>query len=140
MYIYIYIYIYINNTKYNIYIKYNIKWAGLVRPNRLGRSQPKIVGPISAQTGLGRSRPKKNYHFLLGQTRPRRQGWARIRLAQAKTGRGELFSPHPCMQNATRSECGEGKRNERENEGGRKVTWRGGGCASLAVLRQRLVA
>jgi hypothetical protein len=57
--IFSYIYIYINNTKYNIYnIIYNIKWAGLVRPNRLGRTQPKIVGPISAQNGLGRSRPK----------------------------------------------------------------------------------
>jgi hypothetical protein len=32
------------------------------------------------------------------------------------------------------------KKNKRKNEVGRKVTWRGGGCASLAVLRQRLVA
>ena len=54
--------------------------TGLVRPNQLGRTQSKIVGPISAQNGLGRSRPKTN--TLLGQTRPRRQGWARIRLAQ----------------------------------------------------------
>jgi len=73
-------------------------WAGPAQP----------TGPDSAQNGLGRSRPKKTKHYLLGQTRPRRQGWARIRLAQAKTGRGELFSPHPCMQNATRSACGEG--------------------------------
>ena len=58
MQIFIIFFIYINNTKYNIYI-YNTKWAGLVRPNRLGRTQPKIVGPISAQNGLGRSRPKR---------------------------------------------------------------------------------
>jgi len=115
-------------------------WAGPAQPTGPDSAQncwadfgPKWVGPISAQ--------KKTKHYLLGQTRPRREGWARICLAQAKTGRGELFSPHPCMQNATRSACGEGnEKNKRKNEGGRKVTWRGGGCASLAVLRQRLVA
>jgi len=48
--------------------------------------------------------PKISY-FLLGQTRPRRQGWARISLAQQQSWWGELFSPHPpaerysfCMQ------------------------------------------
>ena len=90
-------------------------WAGPAQPTGPNSAQncwadfgPKWVGPISAQNGLGQSRPKKTKHSLLGQTRPKRQGWARIRLAQAKTGRGELFSPHPCMQNATRSACGEG--------------------------------
>jgi hypothetical protein len=49
--------------------------------------------------------PKKNYYTLLGQTRPRRLGWGRINLAQQQNGRGELFSPRFCMQNAIRSAC-----------------------------------
>jgi len=60
-------------------------WAGL---------NPKV---------LGRSRPKY-YYSLLGQTRPRRQD-----PGPSQNGRGELFSPHPCMQNAIRSACREGK-------------------------------
>jgi len=86
----------------------------------LGRSRPKIIfssGPDPAQkTGLGR-------------TRPRRQGWAgpgpedragpdpaqKAGLGQDppgpdQNGRGELISPHPCMQNAIRSACREGKK------------------------------
>ena len=62
-----------------------------------GPAQP--TGPDSAQNGLGRSRPKTKTHYLLGQTRPRRQGWARIRLAQAKTGRGgNYFPPTPACR------------------------------------------
>jgi len=53
--------------------------------------------------------PKEKYS-LLGQTRPRRQGWARTRLAQTQNGRGELISPRPCMQNAIRSACREGNK------------------------------
>jgi hypothetical protein len=60
----------------------------------------------------------KNYYPLLGQTRPRRLGWARIRLAQAKRA-GGIISPPPlnaerysfCMQRRKR------KKNKRENEG-----------------------
>ena len=83
-------------------------------PKGLGGLAPKGVGPISAH---------KFSYFRLGQTRPRRQGWARIslaqkvnwmghnqpgpekkkkhhrwariRLAQQQNWRGELFSPNP---------------------------------------------
>ena len=73
-------------------------WAGLVRPNQLGRTQPKSVGPISAQ--------QKNSYPLLGQARPRRHGWARIRLAQQPKRAGGIIFPPPlhaerysfCMQ------------------------------------------
>ena len=82
-------------------------WAGPAQPTGPDSAQncwadfgPKWIGPISAQ---------KKYS-LLGQTRPRRQGWARTRLAQTQTGRGELISPHPCMQNAIRSACREGNK------------------------------
>ena len=34
----------------------------------------------------------------MGQTRPRRQGWARIRLAQQLKRAGELFSPTPACR------------------------------------------
>ena len=50
------------------------------------------TGPDSAQWCWADLGPK-NYHSLLGQTRPRRLGWARIRLAQAKNGQGGIISP-----------------------------------------------
>ena len=60
---------------------YNVRWAGLGRPNYLGWTQPPIrVGPISAQQGLGQSRPNKVSYFCLDRTWPRQQGWARISL------------------------------------------------------------
>ena len=73
-------------------------WAGPAQPIGPDSAQncwadfgPKWVGPISAQ--------KKTKHYLLGQTRPRRQGWARIHLTQAKTGRGEIiFPPTPACR------------------------------------------
>jgi len=115
-------------------------WAGPAQP----------TGPDSAQNCwadfgpklLGRSRPKKTKSSLLGQTRPRRQGWARIRLAQAQTGGGELFSPHPCMQNATRSACREGKEKENARMRGKKsyLARRRWLAAFLAVLWWRPVA
>jgi hypothetical protein len=53
----------------------------------------------------------KNYYPLLGQTRPRRLGWARIRLAQqSKRAGGIIFPPDPCMQNDIRSACREEKK------------------------------
>jgi len=84
-------------------------WAGPAQP----------TGPDSAPNVLGRFRPKmywadlgpKNYYPLLGQTRPRRLGWARIRLAQqSKRAGGIIFPPDPCMQNDIRSACREEKK------------------------------
>ena len=124
---FMYIYIYINNTKYNIYIynKYNIKsgwagpnhWAGLSPKQWWAEVGPKkCIGPISAQK-----------YSLLGQTRPRRLGWARTRLAQTQNGRGELISPHPCMQNAIRSACREGNKGITEQGREKSYLARGGG-------------
>ena len=70
--------------------------------------------------------PKEKYS-LLGQTRPRRQGWARTRLAQTQNGRGELISPHPCMQNAIRSACREGNKGITEQGREKSYLARGGG-------------
>ena len=101
----------------------------------MGRGRPKNV--------LGRSRPKKNYYTLLGQTRPRRLGWARINLAQQQNGRGELFSPRFCMQNAIRSACrGKEEIKKRKNEGeeGLPGAEEVVALSLLAVLWRRLVA
>ena len=64
-------------------------WAGPAQP----------TGPDSAQNCWADLGPKQKAHYLLGQTRPRRQGWARIRLAQAKTGQGgNYFPPTPACR------------------------------------------
>jgi len=90
-------------------------WAGPAQP----------TGPDSAQKVLGRFRPKY-YHPLLGQTQPRRGGWARTNLAQRQTLAGELFSPPSCMQNVIRSACKEKKKETGAvMKGGRRITWRG---------------
>ena len=108
-------------------------WAGL-SPKLLGRFRPKMDW-----ADLG---PKKLNIIFWARPGPEDRAGPGSAWPKPKRGGGNYFPPHPCMQNATRSACGEGneKKNKRENEGGRKVTWRGGGCASLAVLRQRLVA
>ena len=79
-------------------------WAGPAQPTGLDSAQkcwadfgPKWIGPISAQ---------KTSIPLLGQARPRRRGWARIRLAQQPKRAGGIISPPPlhverysfCMQ------------------------------------------
>jgi len=88
-------------------------WAGPAQP----------TGPDSAQKMLGRFRPKmdwadlgpKNWYSSLGQTRPRRQGRARICL------HAERYSF--CMQRR--------KKNKHQNKGGGRITWRGGGDGLL---------
>ena len=115
-------------------------WAGPAHPTGPDSAQncwadfgPKWVGPISAQ--------KKLNIILWARPGPEDRAGPGSAWPKPKRGGGNYFPPHPCMQNTTRSACGEGnEKNKRENEGGRKVTWRGGGCASLSVLRQRLVA
>ena len=78
----------------------------------LGRSRPK--------NGLDRFRPKY-YCPLLGQTRPRRLGWARTSLAQQQTLAGGIIFPPPfCMQNVIRSACRNEKKRKCSNEGRRK--------------------
>jgi len=74
------------------------------------------AGP--AQNGLGRSRPKKRTSIPFW-ARPGPEGRAGPGSAwpSNQNGRGELFSPHPCMQNAIRSACRKGKKNEYRNEG-----------------------
>jgi len=91
-------------------------WAGLVRPNQLGRTQPKSVGPISAQNGLGRSRPKK----LISPSGP---GPAqKARLGQdppgpaTKTGGGNYFPPTPACRTLFVLHA-EKKKNKYKNEG-----------------------
>ena len=88
-------------------------WA---RPGPEGRS-----GPDPAQkAGLGRTRPG-----------PDQNGW------------GELISPHPCMQNAIRSACREGKKQMNTRIRGKKsylARRRRWLAAFLAVLWWRLVA
>jgi len=100
-------------------------WAGPAQP----------TGPNSAQNCWADLGPKKNIIFW---ARPGPEYRARPDSAQKaglgqdppgpdQNGRGELISPHPCMQNAIRSACREGKTNKNQNRGGRRVTWRGGG-------------
>jgi len=102
-------------------------WAGPAQPAGPD-SAPKVLGRSRPKNGLGRFRPKY-YYSLLGQTRPRRQVWARIRLDQAKTGGGELFSPHPCMQRRK-------KKINARMRGKKSYLWRGGDGVSL-VCRLR---
>ena len=92
-------------------------WAGPAQP----------TGPDSAQKMLGRFWPKMDWADLSPKTnipfwaRPGLEGRAGPGSAwpRNQNGRGELFSPHPCMQNAIRSACREEKnkyKNEREEE------------------------
>jgi len=114
---FIYIYIYIYNNIKSGWAGPN-HWAGLSPKPRWVEVGPKMywadldpkiyTGPISAQRCTGPILAQKN--SLLSQTRPRRLGWARTRLAQQQNGRGELISPRPCMQNAIRSACREGNK------------------------------
>jgi len=90
-------YIYINNTKYNIY-NIILNRAGPDTAQKYWADfGPKWIGPISAQNNIlfwarpgpeDRAGPDPAQKAGLGRTRPRRQGWARIRLAQTKTGGG----------------------------------------------------
>ena len=119
----------------------------------MGRTQPK-----KGWADLG---PTKSSIFRLGRTWPRQQGWARTSLAHKTQGwartslaqrrknqqcrarislarqhniRGGIIFPLPsCMQNAVRSAC-RGKTTKVQTIRGRKVTWRGGGCALLVWL------
>ena len=62
----------------------------------MGRAGPaQLTGPDSAQKGLGRSRPSRDWAdlgptkssiFRLGRTWPRQQGWARTSLAHKTQG------------------------------------------------------
>jgi len=107
-------------------------WAGPAQP----------TGPDSAQNGLGRSRPKKKLNILFwARPGPEDRAGPGSAWPKPKRGGGNYFPPTPACRTLLVLHAGkETKKNKRENEGGRKVTWRGGGCASLAVLRQRLVA
>jgi hypothetical protein len=133
--------IYISNTKNIIYIIYNIKsgWAG---PKQLGRTQPqKCWADLGPKNGLGRFRPRY-YYTLLGQTRPRRLGWARTSLAQQQTLAGGIIFPPPfCMQNVIRSACRNEKKENAVMKGGGRITWHGGGggacCVSGGVVALR---
>jgi hypothetical protein len=121
---------YINNTKYN-----NIKsgWAG---PNHWARLSPKLwadfgpnwVGPISAQKNI----------FFWARPGPEDRAGPGSAWPKPKRGGGNYFPPTPACR--TLLVLHAGKEKEMNARMRRKVTWRGGGCASLAVLRQRLVA
>jgi hypothetical protein len=135
---FIYINIYINNTKYNIYI-YNIilNRAGPAQTTGPDSAQncwadlgPKWVGPISAQ----------NKKHIIFWARPGPEDRAGPGSAWPKPKRGgrNYFPPTPACR--TLLVLHAGKEKEMNARMRRKVTWRGGGCASLAVLRQRLVA
>jgi len=99
-------------------------WAGPAQP----------TGPDSAPKVLGRFRPKMDWadlgpkNNILFWARPGPEYRAgpdsaqKARLGQDppgpdQNGRGELISPHPCMQNAIRSACREGKTNKSQNRG-----------------------
>ena len=100
-------------------------WAGPAQPTGLDSAQKcwadfgsKMVGPISTQK-------KTNIPFW---ARPGPEGRAGPGSAwpSNQNGRGELFSPHPCMQNAIRSACREEKINTRMR-GKKSYLVRGGG-------------
>jgi hypothetical protein len=109
-----------------IYIYIILNWAG---PD----SAPKCVGPISAQQEYGIS--------LLGQTRPRRQGWARIRLAQQPKRAGGIIFPPP-LHAERYSFCMQRRKNKSKNEGEEELPGAGRRwlAAFLAVLWRRPVA
>ena len=86
---------------------HNIKlnWAGLGRPNQLGRTQPKRwwadfspkwIGPISAQILLSSSGPEEAQKTGLGQDQPgpltRLAGPEQV-WPSTRNERGELFPP-----------------------------------------------
>ena len=118
-------------------------WAGPAQPTGPDSAQncwadlgPKWVGPISAQN--------KKHIIFWARPGPEDRAGPGSAWPKPKRGGGELFSPHPCMQNATRSACRE--RNEKINarEKGKKSylarrrkRWL---AAFLAVLWWRLVA
>jgi len=75
-------------------------WAGL-SPKLLGRFRPKM-----GWADLG---PKKKVNIIFwARPGPEDRAGPGSAWPKPKRGGGELFSPHPCMQNATRSACGEG--------------------------------
>jgi len=99
-------------------------WAGPAQP----------TGPDSAPKLLGRFRPKmdwadlgpKNNIFFWARPGPEyragpdsahKAGLGQDPPGPDQNGRGELISPHPCMQNAIRSACREGKTNKNQNRG-----------------------
>ena len=95
-------------------------WAGPAQP----------TGPDSAQNCWADLGPKMDWAdlgpntIILFWARPGPEDWAGPGPAWPSNNRwrGELFSPHPCMQNATRSACREGnEKYKRENEGEEKL-------------------
>ena len=95
---------------------------------------------------MGQFRPKETNIPFWARPGPEGRAGPGSAWPSKKNGRGELFPPHPCMQNAIRSACREGKKSKnarmREKKGylarrGRCVT---GLPTSLAVLRWRPVA
>ena len=101
-------------------------WAGLVRPNRLGRTQPQKCwadfGPKMDWADLGPknkilfwARPGPEYRA--GPDSAQNAGLGQDPPGPDQNGRGEIISPHPCMQNAIRSACREGKTNKNQNRG-----------------------
>ena len=80
----------------------------------------------------------KNYYPLLGQTRPRRLGWARASLAQQQTLAGGIISPPP-LHAERYSFCMQRRKNKTQGGGGRKVTWRGeavSGCVAGGAVAE----
>ena len=85
-------------------------WAGPAQPTGLD-SAPNVLGRFRPKMDWADIGPKKT--SIPFWVRPRRQGRARINLAQKQNGRGELFPPRSCMQNAIRSACrGKEKKNK----------------------------
>ena len=76
-------------------------WSG---PPRLGRTQPKISGPISAQNGLGRSRPKKKLNIIFwaiifwARPGPEDRAGPGSAWPKPKRGGGNYFPPTPACR------------------------------------------
>jgi len=96
-------------------------WAGPAQPTGPDSAQncwadfgPKWVGLISAQ---------KKLTFSSGLDPAQKRGLGQDPPGPSQNGAGgNYFPPHPCMQNATRSACGEGnEKNKREKEGEEKL-------------------
>jgi len=120
----------------NCWADFGPKWIGPIsaqktlqgqtRPRRQGWSGPTDWVRLSPKL-LGRFRPKMDWADLgpkqiLFWARPGPEDRAGPGSAwpSNQNGRGELFSPHPCMQNANRSACREEKKKMNARMRGKK--------------------
>jgi len=105
-------------------------WAGPAQPTGPD-SAPKVLGRFRTKMDWADLGPKNNILFWArpgpeyraGPDSAQKAGLGQDPPGPDQNGRGELISPHPCMQNAIRSACREGKTNKNQKKGRGKKSY-----------------